>query len=708
MLRIDDMHGFAVIYFVKRRRESMGKINVLGFDVANLIAAGEVVDRPASVVKELLENAIDSGAKSVIVEIKKGGSTFIRVSDNGSGISHEDLPVAILRHATSKIKEACDLDSIMTLGFRGEALAAISSVSKMRILSKQKDATLGSVLEAHAGKVLVHEKTGSLDGTTVIVEDLFFNVPARKKFLKQDKTETLAVSGVVEKVALSRPDVSFRYITDGELKYLTAGDGSLSNVIYAILGRDVSKKTISVDRTDGGIRVKGFISTPELCRANRNLESFYINSRFVKSKTATAAIEQAYKSYIPEGKFPFCVLDIVIDPTQVDVNVHPAKLEVKFSNENVVFNAVYYAVRTALENSIERPTLYNEEKNLSREARELINTVFQVQERENNEYKGTRIAFDTKSNIGVVRQNNTLDYTSYDKREKPSAPTVSVDSSYANEDAFSLKFPKSEPKQKKEVAVEAPFSFAPSPKSSEQVKISFDTPSEAPKTVSAIFGEPKNEKTPTYVDEIKENTSSEPQNTITVPDYKIIGELYNSYVIVELGDIAYIIDKHAAHERIIFEDLKAKIKQATPSSQLLLFPLTVDLSAEELSAISEWEADVKKTGFGFNLDTTRAEIFEIPAEIPISAAEDSFLTLLDKLASGEADASGERYARFEKALYQCSCKAAIKAGRVYDEGHVKWICDRVLTLDNIKYCPHGRPIAFEISRHFLEKQFERK
>ena len=441
MLRIDDIHGFAVIYFVKRRRESMGKINVLGFDVANLIAAGEVVDRPASVVKELLENAIDSGAKSVIVEIKKGGSTFIRVSDNGSGISHEDLPVAILRHATSKIKEACDLDSIMTLGFRGEALAAISSVSKMRILSKQKDATLGSVLEAHAGKVLVHEKTGSLDGTTVIVEDLFFNVPARKKFLKQDKTETLAVSGVVEKVALSRPDVSFRYITDGELKYLTAGDGSLSNVIYAILGRDVSKKTISVDREDGGIRVKGFISTPELCRANRNLESFYINSRYVKSKTATAAIEQAYKSYIPEGKFPFCVLDIVIDPTQVDVNVHPAKLEVKFSNENVVFNAVYYAVRTALENSIERPTLYNEEKNLSREARELINTVFQVQERENNEYKGTRIAFDTKSNIGVVRQNNTLDYTSYDKREKPSAPTVSVDSSYANEDAFSLKFP---------------------------------------------------------------------------------------------------------------------------------------------------------------------------------------------------------------------------------------------------------------------------
>ena len=684
----------------------MGKINVLGFDVANLIAAGEVVDRPASVVKELLENAIDSGAKSIIVEIKKGGSTFIRVSDNGSGISHEDLPVAILRHATSKIKEACDLDSILTLGFRGEALAAISSVSKMRILSKQKASSMGSVLEAHAGKVLVHEKTGSLDGTTVIVEDLFFNVPARKKFLKQDKTETLAVSGVVEKVALSRPDISFRYIVDGELKYLTAGDGSLSNAIYAILGREVSKKTISVDREDGGIRVYGFISTPELCRANRNMESFYINSRFVKSKTASAAIEQAYKSYIPEGKFPFCVLDIAIDPTQVDVNVHPAKLEVKFSNENVVFNAVYYAVRTALENSIERPTLYQEDKSLSREAQSLLNTAFRVQDKENNEYKGTRIAFDTKSNIGVVRQNNTLDYESLDKKEKPSVSSI-IDDRYASEDAFSLKFPKSAQKQKDEMS-EAPFSFTSTKKVHEQVKISFDEQKNNEISSPTTLFDTRISKPPTPVDEIQLKTDARKADASVVPDYKIVGELYNSYVIVELGDIAYIIDKHAAHERIIFEDLKAKIAEAEHSSQLLLIPIEIELSHEELGAIFEWEEDIKKTGFGFELNDKIAQIFEIPAEIDTSAALDSFLTLLDKLASGEADASGERYARFEKALYQCSCKAAIKAGRIYEQGHIKWICDRVLTLDNIKYCPHGRPIAFEISRHFLEKQFERK
>ena len=665
----------------------MGIINVLGFDVANLIAAGEVVDRPSSVVKELLENAIDSGAKSIVVEIKKGGSAFIRITDNGCGIAYEDLPISILRHATSKIKNADDLESIMTLGFRGEALAAISSVSKMRIMSKQKGSELGSLLEAHAGKVVNHIKTGCTDGTTVIVEDLFYNVPARKKFLKQDKTEALAISGIVEKVALSRPDISFRYIIDGELKYLTAGDGVLSNVIYAILGREVSKKTIKVEREDGGIRVSGFISTPELCRANRNLENFYINSRFVKSKTAQAAIEQAYKSYIPEGKFPFCVLDIIIDPSQVDVNVHPAKLEVKFSNENLIFNAVYYAVRTALSTSVERPSLYNEEKDVSKEAKELLNTIFQAQDKENNEYKGTRVAFDTNLNVGVVRQNNTLDYSSFDKNEearKEAKPTVN--SSYYEEDAFSFKFPKAEPKREETRGEVAPQRIG----NSTQVKISFDS-----------------QKTDTPVAEIPKTEIPKAQ-TVLVPDYKIIGELYNSYVIVETGDIAYIIDKHAAHERIIFEDLKKKLTMAVPSSQMLLLPIEAELTSSELSAISQWEEDIKKTGFGYTLNGNTVSISEIPAEIEVGAAQDAFLTLLDKLSTGEADASNSRYARFEKALYQCSCKAAIKAGRIYDGAHIKWICDRVLTLDNIKYCPHGRPIAFEITKHFLEKQFERK
>ena len=326
----------------------MGKINVLGFDVANLIAAGEVVDRPSAAVKELLENAIDSGATSITVEIKNGGTSFIRITDNGCGMDFDDLPVAILRHATSKIKNASDLDAVFTLGFRGEALAAISSVSKIRIMSKQKTDDLGGLLECHGGKVISHIKTGCANGTTVIVEDLFYNVPARKKFLKKDVTEAIAVTSVVEKIAMSEPGIAFRYIIDGNIKYITSGDGSLQNVIYAILGRDVAKKLIKVSREDGGVSVEGLISSPDFVRSNRNFENFYINSRFVKSKTASAAIEQAYQSYIPSDKFPFCVLNIKIDPATVDVNVHPSKLEVKFSNEKIIFDAVYYAVKTVL------------------------------------------------------------------------------------------------------------------------------------------------------------------------------------------------------------------------------------------------------------------------------------------------------------------------------------------------------------------------
>ncbi|MBR2444652.1 MAG: DNA mismatch repair endonuclease MutL [Clostridia bacterium] len=649
----------------------MGKINVLGFDVANLIAAGEVVDRPSSVVKELLENAIDSGADKIIIEIKKGGTTFIRIADNGCGMEHEDLPVSILRHATSKIKNATDLDSIMTLGFRGEALAAISSVSRLRIMSRQRGKELGSLLEAHAGNIINHMEAGCAEGTTVIVEDLFYNVPARKKFLKKDATETASISAIVEKVAMSRPDISFRYIVDGEVKYVTSGDGKLQDVIYAILGRDVAKKSIKVEREESGIKVSGFISTPELVRANRNMENFYINSRFVKSKTAMAALEQAFVSYIPSDKFPFCILNIEIDPSTVDVNVHPAKLEVKFSNEKLVFDAVYYAVRTALTSEIERPSLYSEpEERLSIKAQGLVNTPFPVTDRSQDAPKPQRIVFDTNTNVGTLRQNNTIDYSAFYKKEEEKKVTPSTQlpvDSYASEDAFSLKFPNARA-EKQETRAE---------------------PISAPVTVQ------------------KEEKAGDVSKKAIVPDYKIIGEAFNSYVIVEFGDIMYLIDKHAAHERIIFEDLKAKLNMEERTSQMLLLPLDVIIGNEELSALIEWQEEIKKTGFGFEIKDNRVFIDEIPAEIEISAATDAFLTLASKLASGEAETERSRYERFERALYQTSCKAAIKAGRIYDSEHIKWICDRVLTLDNIKYCPHGRPIAFEITKHFLEKQFER-
>ena len=584
-------------------------------------------------------------------------------------MAYEDLPTAILRHATSKIKNADDLNEIMTLGFRGEALAAISSVSKIRIMSREQGSEIGSMLEAHGGEIKSHIKSGCAEGTTVIVEDIFYNVPARKKFLKSDRAETSAVSAVVEKVALSRPDISFRYIADGNLKYLTQGDGNLQNTVYAILGRDIAKKTIKVQRQDNGVRVEGFISTPEYASSYRTQENFYINSRFVKSKTAQAALEQAYASYIPQGKFPFCVLNIIIDPSSVDVNVHPAKLEVKFSNEKLIFDAVYYSVRTALDGGIQRPSLYNEPEVVTLEkGKELLGLAFPVKDRDIDAPKPQRIAFDTNSNFGTLRQNNTLDYSDLKKENIPS-PVISTpkkDDKYAEDDVFTLNFPK------------------------KAAPIAENTKIESVPLAEAIKEAPK--KT---------------EESIIIPEYRIVGEAFNSYVIVELGDIMYLIDKHAAHERIIFEDLKKKLKLATPTSQMLMLPLTVHLNNEELVALHEYGDEIKKMGFGYDLNDKTVSIHEIPAEIEISCASDSFATLVSRLVKGEGYGQITRYEFFEKALYQASCKAAIKAGRVYDKEHIKWICDKVLSLDNIKYCPHGRPVAFEITKHFLEKQFER-
>lgn len=635
----------------------MGKINVLGFDIANLIAAGEVVDRPSSVVKELLENAIDSGADKITVEIKNGGTSFIRIADNGCGIDYEDLPTALLRHATSKIKEASDLESIMTLGFRGEALAAISSVSKVRILSKTPNEEMGSMLEAHAGQVLTHIKAGCQEGTTVIVEDLFYNVPARKKFLKRDATEASYITSIVEKVAMSRPDISFKYIIDGEVKFITSGDHSVQNAIYAILGSDVAKKTIKVSRQENGIKVEGFISSPNLNRSNRNLEIFYINSRYIRSGVMAKALEQAFESYIPSDKFPVCVINVEIDPLYVDVNVHPSKLEVKFSNEQVIFDAIYYAVRTALATGIERPTLYNEPK-----VESIANTPFKAYDREAP--KPEKIVFDTNGNIGTENRDKTISYIQPNKEIKQEEKKVTK-----------IELPKDD-------------DFVP------DFLKKYDTPPVL--KVSSSYEIQK---------EIKDAPKQEKQEKI-IPDYKIIGEAFNSYVIVELGEILYLIDKHAAHERIIFEDLKKKINEANPSSQMLLFPIEVALSSEEMGALNEYSEEITKTGFGYTLSESTVSLNELPSEIEVSTGSDAFLELVSQLAKGVV-ASKSRYEGFERALYQASCKAAIKAGRIYDNAHIKWIVERTLTLDNIKYCPHGRPVAFEITKHFLEKEFER-
>jgi DNA mismatch repair protein MutL len=335
----------------------MGKINVLSFEVANLIAAGEVVDRPASVIKELVENSIDAGADRITVEIQRGGVLFMRVSDNGSGIEPDDLPIAVRRHATSKIKDANDLDAIMTLGFRGEALAAICSVADVRIISKTRGRELGAYIEIHSGRASAVSERGASEGTTIIVENLFANVPARLKFLKRDVTEGMAVCSVLEKIALSHPEIAFKLISDGAVKLDTSGDGNRRSAIRCVYGKDIAKNMIEIEGERDGVRVTGYITAPASPRANRNYQNFFINGRYIKTKTGMAAIEQAYTSYIPPEKFPGCVIYIDIAPNAVDVNVHPGKLEVKFSNERPVFDAIYHSVRTALAENTARPEI---------------------------------------------------------------------------------------------------------------------------------------------------------------------------------------------------------------------------------------------------------------------------------------------------------------------------------------------------------------
>lgn len=666
----------------------MGKINVLSFDVANLIAAGEVVDRPASVVKELMENALDAGATSITVEIQNGGVSFIRVSDNGCGMEAEDLSVAVLRHATSKIREAGDLDGIATLGFRGEALAAISAVSKVRIFSKVPDAEFGALLSCDGGSVVSVTETGCAPGTTVIVEELFFNVPARRKFLKKNSTESVAVTGVVEKIALSKPEVSIRYITDGDVKFMTAGDGDLRNTVFALYGRETAGRMLSVDRTDGGIRVWGFISDADSVRSNRNMENFFINGRYVKSRTAAAALEQAYVSRIPSEKFPFCVLNIELNPAAVDVNVHPAKLEVKFSNEKVIFDVVYYAVKSALEATSARPEL-----NIPTPKKQTVPggkggvsaNPFWVSDKEASKLLSTFIAKgDPTPNAlrSQIRLNTPgmQAAASPTREEKKTAAPVSVP-----------------PREEKPIAP-APVEKAPAI-APPAAPITYEEPTPIPAV------KPHTETVP--VPEMAPETEA-PE----IPDYVIIGEAYNCYVIVQLEDRLILIDKHAAHERILFDQLCENMRARKKSAQVLMFPIPVPMTEAEIQALEDHRGQIESIGFAFRRDAGGMQITEIPTEITREAAPEMLAVLAGRIAdgTGTVESTGEEY--FEARLYQASCKAAIKGGRLYTGDSIKWICDRILCVPKdgssaIKTCPHGRPVAFEIRKNSIERQFSR-
>ncbi len=691
----------------------MGKINVLSFAVANLIAAGEVVDRPASVIKELLENAIDAGATRVTVEIQRGGITFMRVADNGCGMSPEDLPIAIRRHATSKIKDATDLDGIATLGFRGEALAAIASVSDLRIITRTADAEFGTCLTAHAGEVTDISEQGCPVGTTVIVENLFGNVPARRKFLKKDVSEAIAVSTYVEKIALSRPDIAIRLIIDGNMKLDTAGDGELKSAMYAVFGRDFVGKMLAVKGTGEGVMVEGFISRPDHVRPKRNYENFFINGRYVNCRTAVAALEQAYVSFCPPERFPCCVLNITINPAAVDVNVHPAKLEVKFSNERPVFEAVYSAVRTVLEADDTRPEL-----KLANTARPTATNAF--------------VPIEEGKREGLAARQITIDHT-------PPKPTAPPAFSHMSASDYAKKY--TEGGYAKggiggaPARLSSPVPYRPSgdkpmedmgkplplremPKTATPISVA---PSAARNTnrdetvVGAIHESPviRDTAVPTppvgtgVLDGPALSSSAEPASETPAPVWRIIGEAFRAYVIVECDDKLLLIDKHAAHERVLFEELRARMKERTDATQILLLPLTLPVSREDMELLDSFRAEIEAVGFAFTLSSHAVEVSEIPEGLKPAEAGELLLSLPATLAEGTGDARLARDILFERALYQGACKAAIKAGRDYPPEYIEWLVKKLMALPDITVCPHGRPVAMVLSHANIDHQFKR-
>ena len=704
----------------------MGKINVLPFAVANLIAAGEVVDRPASVIKELMENAIDAGADRITVEIQNGGVTFMRVSDNGCGMEPDDLPTAIRRHATSKIRNAEDLDGILTLGFRGEALAAIASVSDMRIISKTANAEYGTVLEAHGGEILGVYEQGCSTGTSVIVENLFANVPARRKFLKKDVTESIAVTANVEKVALSHPGIAFRLIIDGNTRLETAGDGNLQNTVYAVFGKEFASRLIEVRSDNDGILIEGVIGRTDNFKANRNHQNFFINGRYVKSKTAMAALEQAYTSYMPPEKFPCCVLFLTINPSRVDVNVHPAKLEVKFSNEKPVFEAIYYTVRTALESNSARPSMQLDISNRAKRASfagRASDTQIPVRDGKAASLQSRQLTYDMEGRtqhqpqirMSAAEYRDTYASADSKKMSLSKAPTLPQNNEpitigmRGNQPTVTVnELPKSQdmPREFPAMPTESPVAMQESSREKSTVPVKEEISVAVHPTVESAKSVAQPEASVSAPVPTAENAPL-PEQEREIPPYRIVGEVFRSYVIVETGDKLLLIDKHAAHERILFEQLKAGLQNVAVVSQLLMLPVDVMMTSAEVEALKEYRDELEKIGFSLRFARNTVSADAIPESVDPNAVSDMLGSMAGRILNATGSVKLTRDVILEKALYQAACKAAIKAGRAYADEHIKWIVDKLMTIPDITFCPHGRPVALELSHHMLDKQFDR-
>lgn len=644
----------------------MPKINQLDKSVYELIAAGEVIERPSSVIKELAENSIDAGARNISVEIKRGGIAYMRVTDDGCGISYEDMPLAFLRHATSKVYTEEDLLNINTLGFRGEALASVAAVSRIEAISKRPVDKLGTSYRTEGITPLEYDRIGCADGTTIIIRDLFYNTPARLKFLKKDVTEGNYCAGVIERLALSHPNISFRFIRDGKQTLLTSGDGEYYSAIYAVFGKQFAAGMIPVDNIYRDIGVTGYVSSPLFTRANRSMQHFFVNGRSVKNPLCCAALEEAFRNSIMVGKFPTCVLNVNLDPSLLDANISPSKTEVRFSNEKSVFDAVYFAVKNGLlgydqSREIQLPNVSNDDKSDNSEPVSTVTIPI--------------------GNVTAVPE------------KKPDPETF-----YRKVVPFEFPAPESVQPVEQEVLPEV---LPPLMRSELKPNIPEEKVQEELPGFQFLSGK-SFEKREQPVQSAQSAVQMPVEEEIPAENIRVIGELFKTYILCESGESLILIDKHAAHERINFERFK---KGVNIHGQLLIEPSEVLLSPEEYEAVSSFAKQLENTGILLKFGEDSKVLVEgLPQSLESSDPAELLQSIADILVRGNDNAEG---ALFDDVLHTMACKASIRANEDQDVTELAYLANIVLKDNNIRYCPHGRPVVTQISERQIEKYFGR-
>lgn len=646
----------------------MPQINILPKHIAELIAAGEVVERPASIVKEIMENAIDAGADKITLEIKRGGITYIRITDNGCGIDRDNIRKAFISHATSKISTADDLNAICTLGFRGEALASIAAVSRVEVMTRGENEDIGTRYCIEGGEETVLDDAGCPKGTTLIVRDLFYNTPARMKFLKKDVSEGNAVAAVVDRIALSHPDVSVRFIRDSKDVLFTSGDGRLDGAIYKVLGKDFASTLIPCDYELEGVKVSGYISKPFNARPNRMMQYFFLNDRFIKTRTGMVALEEAYKNSVMVGKFPACVLKIQIAPGAVDVNVHPAKTEVRFANEKMIFNAVYYCAKSALQQGDTRVQATFQQK---------VSRQFMPKPAEGKQIKIYGQQLEQIKKEARPEQDFWTNTTSDEFRKTVETPKSEPIVFNDNNSKFEI--------EKNEMP-DLISGFKPTARETAPIEQAKPEPVESKPSIESEPVQP-------IVEEVQPE----------VEPYRVIGEAFKTYILVEQGKKLLIIDKHAAHERMLFEKFKAN--RDGIETQMLLAPVTVTLSKEEYSAVLDNLDLLEKAGYHVeDFGGGMVIVNECPTAVADADLAEVIMELAGHLVTGQKELVPEK---LDWIYHSTACRAAIKAGDKTTDYELNRFVESLLNNPDIRYCPHGRPVLVEMSRYEIEKNFGR-